>query len=177
MRSGHYSAISIGSIQIFVGPENMAPYPVDAWAAEEDTYTVLSADPEVQAINGDPEKVMAEAFRTQPAAPGSLLVRGKKPLQLLAIVHDLNEEPSWKEEWVASALDKIFHEAERRKLQAIALPLLGTLHGSLEKQRFIVLLREALERTSPTHLVRLWLVVPAGTTSEILEMLKSELRR
>jgi hypothetical protein len=167
--------IMIGSVQIFVGPGNMAPYSVDAWAAEEDTYLVLSADPEVVESNEDPERVMAEVLATRPEEPGTVVIKGGHPLRLLAIVHDLNEEPSWKEEWVVSALEGIFQEAETRKLRSLALPLLGTLHGSLEKQRFLVLLREALERRSPAHLRRLWLVVPAGASSEILQMLKSDL--
>ena len=166
--------IMIGSVQIFVGPENMAPYPVDAWAAEEDTYLVLSADPEVVESNEDPERVMAEVLATRPEEPGTVVVKGGHPLRLLAIVHDLNEEPSWKEEWVVSALEGIFQEAETRKLRSLALPLLGTLHGSLEKQRFLVLLRDSIERKSPVHLTRLWLVVPAGTSSEILKMLESD---
>jgi hypothetical protein len=95
---------------------------------------------------------------------------------LLAIIHDLNQEPSWKEEWVASALDGIFQEAESCKIRSLALPLLGTLHGSLERQRFLALLQDALERRSPRHLTRLWLVVPAGTSSEILAMLEAELQ-
>jgi len=167
--------IMIGSVQIFVGPENMAPHPVDAWAAEEDTYLLLSADPEVVEANEDLERVMAEVLATRPAEPGTVVVKGGHPLRLLAIVHDLNEEPSWKEEWVVSALEGIFQEAETRKLRSLALPLLGTLHGSLEKRRFLVLLREVLERRSPVHLTRLWLVVPAGTGSEILQMLESDL--
>jgi O-acetyl-ADP-ribose deacetylase (regulator of RNase III) len=93
---------------------------------------------------------------------------------LLAIVHDLNQEPSWREEWVASALEGIFREAESRRLRSIALPFLGTLHGSLKKERFVELLRCALERMSPNHLKRLWLLVPAGTSSKILEMLESD---
>jgi len=177
VRSSSHSAITIGSVQIFVAPENMAPYPVDAWAAEEDTYLVLSADPEVQATHEDPEKLMGDAFKAKPQKPGSVLVRGERPLHLLAILHDLNQEPTWKEEWVVSALDAIFREAESRKLQSLAVPLLGTLHGSLEKRRFIVLLREAVERRPPSHLKRLWLVVPAGTTSEILGMLESEMEK
>jgi hypothetical protein len=167
--------IMIGSVQIFVGPGNMAPYPVDAWAAEEDTYLVLSADPEVVESNEDPERVMAEVLATRPEEPGTVVVKGGHPLRLLAIVHDLNEEPSWKEEWVVSALAGIFQEAETRKLRSLALPLLGTLRGSLEKQRFLVLLREILERRSLGHLTNLWLVVPAGTSSAILQMLKSDL--
>ncbi len=169
--------IMIGAVQIFVGPENMAPYPVDGWAAEEDTYLVLSADPEVVEANEDLERVMAEVLATHPAEPGTVIVKAGTPLRFLAIVHDLNEEPSWKEEWVVSALDGIFRETEARKLRSLALPLIGTLHGSLEKRRFLMLLREVLERRSPGDLTHLWLVVPAGTSSEVLKMLKSDLQK
>ncbi|MBM4331635.1 MAG: hypothetical protein FJ117_10495 [Deltaproteobacteria bacterium] len=177
VRRGQHSAIVIGSVQVFVGPENMAPYPVEAWAAEEDTYLVLSADPEVQAIEENPEQIMAEVSATHPAEPGSVIVKNGYPLRLLAIIHDLNQEPSWKEEWVASALDGILQEMENREIRSLALPLLGTLHGSLERKRFLTLLREALERRQPIHLSRLWLVVPSGTTSDILAMLEGELQK
>jgi len=176
VRGSHHSKMSIGAVQIFVGPENMAPYPVEAWAAEEDTYLMLSADPEVVESKEDLKQVMAQVLTTSPAAPGSVMVKAGYPLRLLAIIHDLNQEPSWKEEWVASALDGIFQEAESCKIRSLALPLLGTLHGSLERQRFLALLQDALERRSPRHLTRLWLVVPAGTSSEILAMLEAELQ-
>lgn len=164
-------------VKLQVAPEDSPPFPVEAVAAEEDTFLVLSADPEVRRPKEDPQQLMAEAFETCPAALGSVIVKGKDPLRLLAIIHDLNQEPSWKEEWIAGALDGIFREAESRKLRSIALPLLGTLHGSLEKQRFVVLLREAMERQPPNHLTHLWLVVPVGISGEILEMLESESKK
>ncbi len=167
--------IEIGSVQIFVGPENISPYMVDAAVFEEDTFLVLSADPEVTLVEEDVERVLAEASATSPAKPGSLVIKNGVPLQMLAIIHDLNRKPSWKEKWVISALDEILREAEIRKLQSIALPLLGTRHGSLKKKRFIALLRQALERNEPAYLKRLWLVATAGTAREVLEILKSEL--
>ena len=118
-------------------------------------------------------QVMTRVIETRPQTPGTVLVKGKRPLRLLAIIHDLNQDPSWREEWIASALDRILAEAETRRLRSIALPFLGTLHGSLEKQRFVVLLRDALERNPAIHLERLWLVVPDGTKSKILDILES----
>jgi hypothetical protein len=175
-RIHHHSEISIGAVRVFVAPEEWPPFIVDAMAAEEDTFLVLSADPEVQETKENPGRLMAELLATPPAEPGSVTVRGENPSWLLAVVHDLEREPSWKEEWIVTALDGILREAESRKLRSIALPMLGTLHGSLEKQRFLVLLREALERSSPEHLARLWLVVPAGTTGEVFGMLASILK-
>jgi hypothetical protein len=143
-------------------------------AFEEDTFLVLSADRRVRDPREPLVRLMTRVIETRPETPGTVLVKGKRPLRLLAIVHDLNQDPSWREEWIVSALDGIFQEAESRRLQSIALPFLGTLHGSLEKERFIELLRSALERMSPNHLKRLWLVVPAGTSSRILEILDTE---
>jgi len=177
IRGGRQSQLVIGNVQIFVGPEKMSPYPVDAMVAEEDTFLVLSADPEVLESNESPIKVMAEAFETHPETPGSVLVKGGYPLQFLAIIHDLDQDPSWKEEWVVGALERVFQEAENRKLRSIALPLLGTLHGSLEKGRFVHLLREFLERKPPRHLNRLWLVTPEGAASAILKIVKDELEK
>jgi len=174
IRGGYPCEMSLGSVRIVAAPADRPPFMVDAVVAEEDTFLVLSADREVRDPNEPLVRLMTRVIETRPETPGSVLVRGKSPLQLLAIVHDLNQEPSWREEWIVSALDGIFREAESRKLRSIALPLLGTLHGSLEKQRFLVLLRCALERISPNHLKRLWLVVPVGTSSKILQILESE---
>ena len=176
-RSQRRTEVWIGSVRLFVAPQEWPPFLADARVEEEDTYLVLSADPEVQETREQPEELMAELLKTAPVVPGSVIVKEGQPISLLAVVHDLDQEPSWKEEWIVSALDRIFWEAGNRKLRSIALPMLGTVHGSLEKQRFLVLLRQALEQSSPKHLARLWLVVPAGTTGEVLGMLASILKK
>jgi len=53
--------------------------------------------------------------------------------------------------------------------------LARTLHGSLEKKRFIALLRRAMEQKATNYPRRLWLVVPEGTALEMKEMLAAEL--
>ena len=174
IRGGAGSKLAIGGVQIFVGPEKMSPYPVDAVVEEEDTFLVLSADPEFVEPKENLIRVMTEAIESQPAQPGSVIVLDSYPYRFLAVIHDLNQEPSWKEEWVATALDEVFREAEERKIQSIALPLLGTLHGSFEKRRFITLLHQTLGRKSPSHLRRIWIVTPEGTASETLEILKAD---
>jgi len=176
-RGQRRSEVWIGSVRVFVAPKEWPPFLADALAEEEDIYLVLSADPEVLETREQTEELMAELLKTNPAVPGSVIVKEGRPLSLLAVVHDLSQEPSWKEEWIINALDGIFREAKSRKIRSLALPLLGALHGSFEKQRFLVLLREALERSSPEHLARLWLVVPAGTTGQVLGMLASILKK
>ncbi len=169
--------VSVGSVDIVAAPKHRPPFPVDAVVFEEDTFLVLSADPEVGNPHEHQVQLMTRLIETRPEQPGTVLVKGRRPLRLLAIVHDLNCDPSWKEEWIASSLNGIFREAERRKLQSIALPFLGTLHGRLEKDRFLVLLRGFLERGSTKHPRRVWLVVPAGTSSRIFEVLEYSLQK
>jgi hypothetical protein len=152
----------------------MPPFSIDAVAFEEDTFLVMSADPTVRDPGEHPMKLMTLVIETQPETPGSVLVTGRAPLHFFAIVHDLNQEPSWREEWIASALDGIFREAERRQLKSIALPLLGSKHGSFEKMRFVKLMRSTIERLSPRYLKRLWLVLPDRTSGKILEKIGSE---
>ncbi len=166
--------MSFGSVDIVAAPKDRPPFPINAVAFEEDTLLVLSADPKVHEPHEHLVRLMTRVIETRPEILGSVLVKGKSPLHLLAIVHDLNQDPSWREEWIASALDGIFREAESRRIRSIALPFLGTLHGSLEKQRFVVLLRGALEQISANHLKRLLLIVPAGTSSKIFKILEFE---
>lgn len=166
--------ITVGSVDIVASPEDSPPFEIDAVASEEDTFLVLSADPTVRDPKEPLIRLMTRVIETQPEKPGSVVVKGKSPLRMLAIVHDLNKEPSWREEWIASALDGIFREAETRKLRSIALPFLGTLHGPLEKERFLALLKSSLQRISARHLKRLWLMVPAGTSSKTLHILETD---
>jgi hypothetical protein len=163
-------------VRIVVAPEDSPPFPVNAAAFEEDTFLVLSAPPVIRESKENPLRLLAQAISTPPAEPGTVLVKGGTPIRLLAIVHDLNQEPSWKEEWIAKALHRVFKEAERRKMEAIALPLLGTQYGSLQIECFVRLLRLALGQSGLKHLKRLWLIAPPGSRREVLEMLESEIK-
>jgi hypothetical protein len=173
IRGNYPYQVTVGSVDIAAAPENRPPFKVDAVAVEEDTFLVMSADRRVQDPKEPLIKIMTRVIETQPKAPGSVIVRGEFPLRFLAVVHDLNEEPTWREEWIIGALEAIFQEAEHRGLRSIALPFLGTLHGSLDKARFLVLLRSVMQEIPANHLKRIWLVVPLKTRFEILKNLQA----
>jgi O-acetyl-ADP-ribose deacetylase (regulator of RNase III) len=117
---------------------------------------------------------MVEGLETESEKPGRVVVCEENPLRFLAVVHDLDQEPSWREDWIEKALEEVLREAERRKLQRIALPFLGTKHGSLEKKRFAALFRGFLKRRpSPYHL-RVWLVLPPNPTLPINDWLAGD---
>jgi len=167
----------VGSVTITAAEEDEPPSDVDALVLEEDTYRVLSADAKISDSDEDLEELLKEAIEDGGAALGSVLVTGEQPTRLLAIVHDLNEEPSWREEWISKALDGIFLEATNRKLTSLAMPLLGTVHGAMATERSVVLLSRALKVASLTHLEHIYLIVPSGTNQAILEILASELEK
>lgn len=172
---GLHCETSFHHLRIVAAPEKAAPFDVDGIAFEEDTWLVMSADPKVCEPPEHPIRLMTELIETKPQPVGSVLIQGRQPLRVLAIVHDVNQEPTWREEWIESALREIFREAEQRRLQAIGLPLLGTLHGRLQKERFAALLARVLQQTAFDHLKRLWLITSPRITSEIIEMLEAEL--
>ncbi len=167
--------MSLGGCRLVAALKENPPFRVDALVAEEDTFLVLSADPVVKAPREPLEEMIKQAHEIRPEVPGSVLVRKKRPLEFLAIVHDLDLEPSWKEEWISSALDKIFREVVVRKIRSLALPLLGTSHGSLEPKRAARLFGNALRQNSPVGLQHIWLIVPSGTAYKDLENIQLNL--
>ncbi|EDN72294.1 conserved hypothetical protein [Beggiatoa sp. SS] len=94
-------------IQIITSPQSRPPFQVDAWVYEQDTALLLCAADEIKYPSESAEQLIEQAVEMSPLIPGSVLVRGYCPLELLAIVHDLDQEPSWREEWILKALHGI----------------------------------------------------------------------
>jgi hypothetical protein len=177
IEGGRRSEVAIGSVRIFAAPGDHPPFPVEAVVFEEDTYLVLSAGWDKIQSDDHPVVILTEALEAQPEEPGSVVVTEGSPLRFLAVVYDLDQEPSWREEWIERALEGIFREAERRGVQTIALPFLGTKHGTLGKERFLLLLRGFLERNRSPYPLRVWLVLPGNTSPKIIDLLDENPRK
>ncbi|MBD3370948.1 hypothetical protein GF402_11390 [Candidatus Fermentibacteria bacterium] len=157
----------LGTVQLAISAPSAQPFPVEAQVSEEDTYLVLSSPREVPPLpNPDPHQAMRDLMDFEPYPPGTICFREGHPLQILAVVHDLNDSPSWREEWISTVIRKILEECELRELSAIGLPVLGAMHGSLTPYRFGVMLREALRNLQPRYLRYLWIVLPEDTLLE-----------
>jgi len=174
LKGGVTSEITWEGIRIVLAPKEAPPFPVDAIAFEEDTFLVMSADPTVRDPKISMIRIMSNLMETQPRAPGTVLVQGNSPARLLAIIHALNEDPSCKEEWIETAFQGIFEVVERLRLRSLALPLIGTVHGSLDKRKSMKFFTESLRQRPLYDLDRLWLVVPTGDARELLGLLKAE---
>ena len=143
-----------------VAPEEVSSLDLDAVVLEDDTFLVLSADPTPKATPERPVYLLKQAMQVEAEVPGTVVSKEKAPLRLLAVVHDLDQDPSWKEEWISSALVEALRAAEKRKLGSMALQMLGTVHGSLDPARFPNLLEHALAEVRCEHLEKIWVVVP-----------------
>jgi hypothetical protein len=174
IQGGCRPEVTLGSVRIVAAPEDRPPFPVEAVVLEEDTYLVLSAGWGQIESDDHPVVILTEALEAQPEEPGSVVVHEDSPLRFLAVVYDLDQEPSWREEWMERALEGIFREAERRRLQTIALPFMGTKHGSLGKERFLLLFRKFLERNRSPYPLRVWLTLPENTSPKIIDLLDED---
>jgi hypothetical protein len=161
------------SLRLVVSPANrVAPFAPEAVVIEDDTFGVLGAEPLARERYEDVGRLAERAADADPDAPGSVRVREGAPLAFHAIVHDLEREPTWREEWVLEVLQQIFAEAARRRLKTLSLPVLGSIHGSLEARRFAQLLRLALLSEAPTELERVWLVTAPGVPGAAFDPLR-----
>ncbi len=168
--------LRFGTLGITVAPSDSDPFSVEAEIVEEDTWQVLGAGPEVTVPAEHPVQVLTEALEARPVPVGSVIVREGRPLRLIAVVHDLNQEPSCRPEWVAAALGEAFSIVESRAIRSLALPLLGVRHGRLPATDFVELLAGIVREQVLCHLRKLWLKAPAETRDEVRRLL-TELER
>lgn len=134
---------------------------------------MLSADPVAKETEESPSKSLERAVDTSPHEPGSVVVKEGRPTRLLAVVHDLSHDPSWKEQWVKQALARVLGTAEERQFVSLSLPMLGTLRGTLEPSRFVELLYSRLSEHTGTYPHSIWLVLPESTDASLISTLKA----
>jgi hypothetical protein len=66
----------------------------------------------------------------------------------------------------------VLQEGERRRVQRIKLPVLGSRHGTLDAERFANLLGRVLAQMSLQCVTHLWVVAPVDTNARIIKVLK-----
>ena len=162
------------SLRIVAAVEDQPPFPVDAVVLEEDTYFVLSTDPQLREPAEHPIRIWTELHEAEPAAPGSVVVRRGRPLRILAVIHDLSQNPTWNPLRVADALSETLRVVEERGIQSLGLWLLGAVYGKLGAGDFMALWRGALVRDRPACLKRVWLICPPRLVGDVERRLYNE---
>ena len=134
----------------------------DAVVEEQDRWLVLGQGPEP--ADRDPEgyahelaltsvdDLLEAASRSEPAPLGAVLMRRTRPPRLLAVVHDLERDPTVDPAWVSQTLDTTLQLVARAGMRGIALPLLGHQRDLPGIEAFAELLAAALWRHGPARL-------------------------
>ena len=167
---GGRGEIPLGPLLVTLAPPDV---PIAAIVLEEDTWLVLSANPEVKPPVEGMVRIMTDLLKAEPKVPGSVVVESGEPLRMLAIVYDLAAEPICRPEWVGEALQEVLAVAEEKGLAALALPLLGVRHGRLPVARFAELLAEAVRKRPPRRLRRVWLMATEQDRRELRRQLEA----
>jgi len=166
------SSVRINDIDIVVAPKAVSPFNIDAVVEEQDTALILSQPGKITDSGNKPAWFLANKLESQPLlTPGSVIKQEGKTIRLLAIVHDLDIEPSWSSEWITQALDNIIKVSNTQGISSIQLPVLGAQHGRFHIQDFLQLLVIAIKK-SHGKLKKIWLVVSQQDCSRTLSFLK-----
>ena len=147
--------------RLIYAPEDSPPFMVDAVVVEEDTGLILSADTRIKVKDEHPIRLMMALWEFVPEKPGTIVVKGRDPYRLFAIVHDFDEEPSCRKEWVLSSLHAALQQSRKLGVVSLGMQLLGTRYGKLDEEWFVDELERALWRYKGNQLQKLWLMLPA----------------
>lgn len=166
------SCIRLHNISVLVVPENMAPAKVAAVVEEQDTALVLSKPSSIPVSDNKPSWFLANKLESQELLePGSVIVREGNIIKLLAIIHDLDCEPTWKYEWISQALENIFDITSSHNISSLQLPVLGAQHGRFKLKEFLFLLHEKI-KDYHGPLEKIWLIIHHKDCQQALSYLK-----
>lgn len=121
-----------------------APFDIQAVVIEEDTAMVLSADTNIRIYDEHPIRLMTSLLDHKPEPPGTIVIKGMSPYCFYAIVHDFDQNPSFREDWVISAIDVALLKCADLGIQVLAMQTLGSTYGTQPDGWFLGLLRKCL---------------------------------
>ena len=170
--------VIINGVEVALAPEDHPPFGVEAQVEEQDIALILSENTSIQHTEDKPLWYYAHKLENQiTKKPGTIVVKPGSPLRLLALIHDFDQDPSWREEWILMALNNIVDLVESKEAPSIKLPLLGTQFGHFDPERFLNLLVSTLLQQKKGSLKKIWLVVPFTEIELRLNQLKQACSR
>lgn len=172
------AVVPLRAVRLVAARSDALPPWCDLLVEEQDRWLVLGDQPDDTRRDSDPEawaaaldgtpmdELLEAAIRSEPAPGGAVLLRRTRPLRLLAVVRDLEREPTVDPDWVGEALERILRVAGRSHVRGLALPLLGA-GGTLDDiEAFADQLVQALHNV-PLARVRIALLASPRATQRI----------
>jgi hypothetical protein len=167
-------SLDIGNLRIQAAPKNYPPFSCQAIVEEQDTYLILGEQTELK-DPGKPAWYLANTMEnTETYSLGSVVIKGKSPLRLCAVVHDIEQEPTYTHACVGKAYQAVMQTVQKRNITSLALPLLGSIHGKLSVTESVQLLDASVIHGYPENLEKLWLILPSGSNCDCLKQLQQK---
>jgi len=151
-------------MQFIIAPAEQPPFVPDVMILEEDTALVLSADTQLKDPGVGTFKILMDLYEMPEYVPGSIVTRDEKPFQVLAVVHDLDQEITTRLKWIQSALQEALAYCETQNFRLIAIQPLGSVHGKVSINWFIDQLTQHLNTRQYPCFDRVWVMTEVETT-------------
>ena len=166
------SRINLNDVNVIVIPEKLAPVNVAAIVEEQDIALVLSMPSKLSVTDDKPCWYLANKLESQDTLqPGSVIIRDGKTIKIMAIIHDLDQDPTYKPEWISKALDNIFSISNSYGIRTMQLPILGAQYGRFKLGEFLLLLVNKIN-IYEGPLEEIWLIIPHKDCPKALSYLK-----
>ena len=169
LEGGRDKQVVVNTLPLQVVSDAQPSLPVDVRVFEEDTYLVLTVDPIMRYTEEHPIRLMTKVAESKPHKPGSLVINKNS---WYAVVHNVDKDPTWEEEWIEKVYRQVIMLAEIKRLQTIGLPLLGSVHGNFPEEQSLALLIKIVNSTSFQSLKKILILVPYTDLIDIWKKLK-----
>jgi hypothetical protein len=147
-----------GLVRLLLTEPHCPPFQPDAVTVAQDRWLLLDAGTPVCDTQRGYRSLARAAGGSGGERPGSVLVRrGGQPVRLWAVIHDLDATPGCRREWIASALDGVLREVQRRRLRTLELPPLGCADGVVSAAEFLVRLGASIRNTGGVSRLQVWI--------------------
>lgn len=171
IRGGRDRHWQFGSLQVWIAVAHEPPFFPDFELIEEDTWRVLGAGRQFREVTDHPIRLMTGVIEQAELEAGSCFRRGRR---IFLVIHQIEQEPACRPEWIESALECAFRCVERQQGTSLSLPPPGMEHGNYSLHRSLEVLTGALRSAECTHLQRVWLQLARpqiDTAAELLDQL------
>ena len=171
LEGGRDKHVFINGLTVQVISDSLPALPVDVRVFEEDTFLVLTVDPVMRYKEEHPIRLMTKVAESKPNKPGSVIVNNSS---WYAVIHDVDQDPTWKEKRIKKAYQQILLLAELKKVKRIGSPLLGSVHGSFDPGRSLEMFLGSINSTPFQFLQNISILVPHSSTNHIWKELKKQ---
>ena len=161
------------NILVHAAPIEHPPFTVSAIMEEQDTHLLLQR-PTTLIDPGKPAWYLANKLEQERIYNlGDIISSGKDPIRLLAIVHDIDRQPTCNLDDISTAYQNLLTTIELHHITSLGMPLLGTVHGQFSLETAMTAFRETMISHPCICLKKLWLILPEGASCECMSLLRT----